>query len=99
MLTVAAEIPKKNEKAQLMGKHACVGFFTFNKTYKQLFPYASVDDDNDDDDDDDDDDDNDNKNNDNNNNDNDNDNNYSNHCWIARMCKEQPRSGAERPVY
>ena len=32
MLTVAAEIPKKNEKAQLMGKYACVGFLTFNKT-------------------------------------------------------------------
>ena len=32
MLTVAAEIPKKSEKAQLMGKNACVGFFTFNKT-------------------------------------------------------------------
>ena len=76
MLTVAAEIPKKNEKAQLMRKHACVGFFTFNKTYKQLFPYASVDDDDDDDDD---------------NNNHDSNNKYSNHCWIARMCKEQPR--------
>ena len=32
MLPVAAEISKKNEKAQLMGKNACVGFFTFNKT-------------------------------------------------------------------
>ena len=30
MLTVAAEIPKKSEK--LMGKNACVGFFTFTKT-------------------------------------------------------------------
>ena len=32
MLPVAAEIPKKSEKAQLLGKNACVGFFTFNKT-------------------------------------------------------------------
>ena len=47
------------------------------------FYTVCVDDGNDDDDDDDD------NNNDNNNNNN--DNNYSNHCWIARMCKEQPR--------
>ena len=56
--------------------HAWFSSIKLNSCFNNI----SVDDDDDDDDDDD-----------NNNNDNNNNNNYSNHCWIARMCRKQPR--------